>query len=154
MRILQWLISLPVDLAVSLSVFPLAPIVVALGKVPAWMMTPDNSIDGDEGHLARWQGKSAYLRRVAWLWRNRAYGFTALNADGIDILDVTTKGNPATSNRPFTPGWCLRTVDGYWHLYAILPYGKRFARINLGWKLWQGANFGQYVATINPVGKA
>lgn len=152
-RILQWLVCLPVDWFMSLIVFPLAPIVVALDCVPAWMMTPDNPIDGDEGHVARWAGKSKYMQHVAWLWRNKAYGFTALNADGITEYDVATYGNPKIGNNPFVPGWCLRTVDGYWHLYVILPYGKRFVRINLGWKLWGGANFGQYVSTINPLGK-
>jgi len=148
-----WFLYVLPSFVVDLAAILLAPFVVALDCVPRWMMTPDNPIDGDAGHLERWAGKPAYLRRVAWLWRNKAYGFRAFNARGVNYFDVRDRGTPNVSDKPFVPGWVLRTAGGYWQLYAIVPYGKRYARINLGWKLWPGPNFGQFVATINPWGK-
>lgn len=150
---MKWFLYLIPSLLVDLAAIVLAPFVVAIGRVPQWMMTSDNPIEGDAGHQARWAGKSKYRQKVAWLWRNKAYGFTKFNAKGIDVFAVEERGNPAVSDKPYTPGWCLRRVGPYWHLYAIVPYFGRFVRVNLGWKLWRGPNFGQYVATINPCGK-
>lgn len=152
-KFLQWVVSVPVNFAVELGAIILAPLAVAIGKVPQWMLTSDNPITGDEGHEKRWEGKPEYLKKVAWLWRNKAYGFTQLNADDAGNV-AKVYGQSDVSNRPWKPGWQLRVTDnGYWQFYAILPYKNRYARINLGWKLWSGANYGQYVCTVNPVAK-
>lgn len=49
-----------------------------LPKCLSWFDTPFDTADGDRGHQERYPGTSewdTYVRRVAWYWRNCAYGF-------------------------------------------------------------------------------
>lgn len=73
---LRWLSFLPASLAFDIFGRLLTPLVVLFadkdGWLPSWLwwwQTPDNSIDGDAGHLARWGTSTAplaaYVRRVA-----------------------------------------------------------------------------------------
>jgi hypothetical protein len=117
-------------------------------------VTPDNPITGDEGHEARWAGRSEYMKKVAWLWRNRAFGFAAGVLKATTIGPVLTTGSPAVSNRPLVEGVVLReTPEGYWQWYCVrkMPWGKCL-RVNLGWKLWDHpskSTFGQYVCAVS-----
>ena len=68
---LRWLCFLPASLAFDVFGRLLAPIVVLFtdndGWLPSWLwwwQTPDNSIDGDADHLARWGGVAVEKLRL------------------------------------------------------------------------------------------
>ena len=158
-RGLQWLVYLPANFLMLALAYALAPVLagyttaIGVSVMPAWLSlfaTPDNPLDGDAGHRARWPDNSpwgAYKRRTAWLWRNPINGFTIgpLGAKGVLVPFVL--GNPGITDNPYTPGWCLRlTIEGYWQIYYISPsWHGIFARLNFGWKLWGPKPSGQYV---------
>ena len=156
-----WALLLVPNIVVDLAAFPLAPLLALLDERTAddlfsWFLTPDNPMTGDAGHEARWLGKSVYLKKVTWLWRNRAYGFSSTVLRARSNGPITVVGNPAVSNRPIVEGSVLRTTpEGYWQFYFVKRTFKgRCLRINLGWKLWgtpgDGPLFGQYVFSANP----
>lgn len=164
MKILRWLAYLLPDIAMSLAAFVVVPVAVyfrngnRLPRWARWFETEDNDIWGDDGHYARWANVHGYWKAVAWLWRNRAYYFGSRVIGAKTIGPVEVRGNPAVSNRPYVPGWCLRTTpEGYWQLYVIKGWGRnRLVRLNLGWKLWGSfshPNFGQFVFALNPWAK-
>ncbi len=77
-----------------------------------WFQTPDNPIDGDAGHLARWGDSMEpwprYVRRVAWLWRNCGYGFN-INVIGFHHQDGDVKeviGDPTVGDNSGVSGVC------------------------------------------------
>jgi hypothetical protein len=153
-RVAQWLAYVPFDLLLSLAAFLWAPVAVAIDRVPGWMLAPDNPPEGDSGHVERWRGRSAWMQRVAWLWRNRAYNARWLFARSAG--PVRLRGNKDATNKPVVvEGKCVRTTpEGYWHVYLIrrLP-GGFVLRANLGWKLWDSTGallFGQMVFYVNP----
>jgi len=161
-KILLWLALLIPTLVVELAAFPFAPLIALLDEATAkkrfsWFLTPDNPMTGDAGHEARWAGKPIYFKKVAWLWRNRAYGFSHLPLVRARSLGpVTVNGNPAVSNRPFVEGLVIRTTaEGYWQFYYVKQTTRaRCLRVNLGWKLWgspMSATFGMYVFAVNPL---
>lgn len=145
---MRWLWLAPLDFMVSLLAYPLAPSIVLFtstaGDSPRWCwpwLTPDNPIDGDDGHLERWPGgyrRQVFCRRVAWLWRNRGYGFSYRVA-GMDAHGpIYYRGNPRVSDAPMSAGWCWATCNGGWMLYVYWPWwrsARRGLRIYLGWKL-------------------
>jgi hypothetical protein len=178
MKILHWLVYLPLSLLMDAAAFLAAPFAALArkdGSLPRWARwfeTEDNDCYGDEGHWARWfpEGRpltreldaslKGYIAAVAWLWRNRAYYFNrhVIGAKVTPTTPVLVTGNELVSNRPYVPGVVLRrTPDGYWQLYVIKGWGKnRLVRINLGWKLWgdpKHPNFGQFVCSVNPWAK-
>jgi hypothetical protein len=137
----------------------LAPLVVLMahkdGELPIWLGwfgTPDNSIDGDAGHRERWAGSSTYMRRLAWLERNSAYGFSSGVLRAKTLGPVTVRGDAAVSNIPLREGLVVRTTpEGYWQWYYVHAWTDTLClRLNFGWKLWgdpAGATFGQFVCT-------
>lgn len=175
MNLLKWVAYLIPSIAMDIAAYVVVPIAVAfqksdqLPKWARWFETEDNDIFGDAGHFDRWfpWGGDPWTARgrfygwqmaTAWLLRNRAYYFSSNVIGAKTSGPVTVHGNPAVSNRPYVPGWCLRTTDeGYWQLYVILGWGKnRLIRLNIGWKLWgdtEHPNFGQYVFAFNPWAK-
>lgn len=156
-----WLLYLPLIAIVCALAFPLAPVIALFAdshgdvklsdKNPLRLwLTPDNPIDGDSGHFERWADFVAahpiigmYVQRVAWLWRNKAYGWrwTVLNTwvQSDDALLWT--GDPSTSDKPYHPGiWAATTsrnpITARWMLYLVLPSIRgKCLRIYLGWKL-------------------
>ena len=116
---LKWLLYLPASLAFDIVGRLLAPVVVLFadedGWLPSWLwwwQTPDNSIDGDAGHLARWGTSTAplatYVRRLAWLWRNCGYGFN-VDVIGFHHQDGDTKqvfGDPTVGDTSGVSGVC------------------------------------------------
>ena len=161
MKIITWLMLLLPNLLMDLLAFPLAPFIAALDEQTAkeffsWFLTPDNPMTGDGGHEARWAGKPIYVKKVAWLWRNRAYGFGVRVLGARSAGPVQVKGNPHVSNRPLLEGLVLRsTPEGYWQLYYVKSTLRgKCLRVNLGWKLWGNPGepiFGQYVFSVNPL---
>jgi hypothetical protein len=160
LRFLQWVALVVPALFVSLAAFPLGPIIALLPEDQArrrfaWFVTPDNPLTGDAGHVERWKGWPTYIQKLAWLWRNRAYGFSVNVLRAKSNGPVAVRGDPAVSNRPLKEGLVIRTTpEGYFQLYYIKrTMEKRCLRVNLGWKLWNEPGhpmFGQYVASINP----
>lgn len=138
-----WMLLAPIDMMVALLAFPLSPFIVlftsANGHAPrlAWpWMTYDNTIDGDSGHLARWAGRPVWMRRIAWLWRNRGYNFSyhvcgVATDKPVCIIAGRTFWNDANPR-----GWCIATCGKAWMVFVWLPYSAtRGLRIYLGWKL-------------------
>lgn len=138
-----WLLLGHLDMMLSLLAFPLAPFIVMCtskgGITPAWAwpwLTHDNTIDGDSGHMERWAGKPAWMRRIAWLWRNRGYNFS-YHICGVE----TNKPVHIVAGRQFwndsnPRGWCMATCGRAWMIFAWLPYSANHGlRVYLGWKL-------------------
>lgn len=138
------------DFVVSFLAFPLAPFIVLFtnkeGESPSWAfpwLTYDNIIDGDAGHLQRWPDDGTklqtYLRRVAWLWRNRGYNYSYYQVGAEPAGTIRYKGTPLFWKRENPKGWCYAKCDNAWMLFAWWPYPlfgiKRGIRVYLGWKL-------------------
>jgi hypothetical protein len=124
--------------------FLLSPVIALFvnsqGWLPSWLwafQTPDNSCDGDEGHWMRWENRSAYVRRTAWLARNRAYGFKLLTI-GCWHQGYTVAGDSTIGNRHnASPGsFFLRGNLGNWYYKTIKPIGFNYCiQLALGWQL-------------------
>lgn len=174
MMYLHWAILAPLSLLMAIVgrlLCPILPLFVEEdGYLPDWLwwfQTPDNPCDGDEGHWERHPGTDAwstYKRRMAWFWRNVAYGFD------IEILGAKCKagdfleesGDLETDTKPAHSGWVYRELkrDGkaiYWQFYFVYQYPfwkSRCIRGNLGWKLWnyEGETVTvQWTGMINPL---
>jgi hypothetical protein len=143
-----WLLLGPFDLLINLLAFPLAPLIVLLtspaGAPPTWAwpwLTDDNPIDGDAGHQLRWPDHGTWLRRycrrVAWLWRNRGYGFSTKMTGRTCSGPSFFVGDRLVSDDPYHPGACYITNGQLWEYYAILPvFGTRlYLRFRFGWKI-------------------
>lgn len=166
-----WFVVLIFDLGFTVIACLLAPVLPlfaqANGYLPnglSWFQTADNSLDGDAG----WQDPAErplvnrlprYLRRVLWLWRNPAYGWSCTVTNRVVPAGVAPAcyGNPLVSNRPYTPGWRRLVAAGTWELYFVGPslFG-RCVRIRLGWKVGNliGSSAGgscQFVCSPNPL---
>ena len=148
-NILAWISLTFFSLIVNLLAFPLAPVIAFISlnnEVPSvfnWWMTPDNEIDGDEGHRARWPDNSTnwdrLKRRVAWLWRNRSYGFDYDVCGRVIGDNLTTYGDVLVSDRTPVSGYLFQWDEkGTWAFYLVKPYSfkkDRCIRIRLGWKI-------------------
>lgn len=152
-----------VDLLFTALAYLLAPALPAFAKdgwLPNWLwwfQTPDNSLDGDDGWKAKplW-GAPRYLRRVLWLWRNAAYGFSwgVLAVGRPDGTVIKAIGDPLTSNLPGHSGWYFKKLMYYtevlaFQFYFVRQWGQtaKCLRVNMGWKLWQERKC-QFVCTI------
>lgn len=144
---MKWGFVAIVDFIVGLLAFPLSPLIVLLtnqaGISPAWCwpwLTSDNPIDGDEGHMERWPDNGTnwrvFCRRVAWLWRNRGYGFSERIAGAKMIGKSVFYGDREISSDPYHSGWCYVTNNSAWEFYAIYAWNPWLClRIRLGWKI-------------------
>lgn len=113
----------------------------------SWFQTPDNPCDGDAGHWERHPGTdwwSTYKRRVAWFWRNVAYGFD-ISVLGVEVRstdDLIFDGDRDVGAKPPRSGWQWKKIvrDGEvvaFQLYGVHQYRawpQRCLRVNLGWK--------------------
>lgn len=149
---LTWAGTALVDMAISLLSFPVAPISAAasLSKYTRWVcntlfwpfQTHDNDFDGDGGHWGRWPDNGTrwrvYCRRVAWMWRNRAYR-AAYHWFGRDLVGQLREwGRQDVSNRPLRQGISFEFDEaGTWELYLVIkwPFLNRCFRLRLGWKI-------------------
>jgi len=153
---LRWLCYLLISLPMELLAILLAPVLPlfarprygpidngnAYGVEPRlprwldWFATPDNSLLGDEGHKARWRGRSQYLQMVAWLLRNRLYGFRwSVLAAPLERSAIHWSGNLNIRNRQHGVAGLLRVrMGGYWQYKRITPlWLGRCLQLNLGW---------------------
>ena len=153
----------------SLIVSPILPLFaredIPGGNLPHWLNwfeTPDNPLDGDQGHKDRHVNSSKYWQRTCWLARNRCYNFT-INVIGFELLPghlIIEEGDKLTGNRPIHPGIMKRKVVGtdIFQYYQVHQWGfnkNKCMRINTGWKLWNRRTPGkslkcQYVFSFNP----
>ena len=150
---LLYLILVPISLLITLLAVILAPVMVvfkvekewwcdnhsyrAVGPVlPSWLnwfMTPDNTLDGDAGAVAR-NGKG-YWAKVLWLWRNPLYSYmlkylTAPYSTKV-LGDKTIKdGDNAKA------GWCFVRANGLFQFAYVTDLGNGECRMgNLGWNI-------------------
>lgn len=157
MYIIWFLLVIP-NILMSFLAFPLAPFIVLLGapKWCSWFLTPDNTIDGDEGHWERWPDNGTrwriYCRRVAWLWRNRAYGFSWDTCGRKCYGETVFKGERYVSDRAKIYGICRAYNGKTWECYSYTNHGFFDLRVRLGWKIpqneltWEGKKM--YVCSI------
>lgn len=117
---------------------PVAFIAAAWPASFAWFLTPDNPIDGDVGHQQRTAGWTPYWRRVAWLLRNRAYGFK-WGPLGCAAAPFEAIGNMAIKNRDngVAGSLCLHQVGPpFWYRKTIVPLGFGYClQLAFGWQL-------------------
>lgn len=153
-----WIILALLDFLVSLAAFPLVPLIVLFDS-PWWSwpwMTHDNTIDGDGGHMERWQGKPVWMRRIAWLWRNRGYNFSYYITGSDAIKPVRIVAGRAFWKDANPRGYCIAHSGSIWMIFAWLPYSRnRGLRVYLGWKLRGAIDSGKpqramLVTHINP----
>ena len=179
MRMLKWILILPLDILTTLLAYLIAPILalfadgegdVTLHKynpLRLWL-THDNPIEGDEAHYERWADWTSkhglFVQRVAWLWRNKAYGWSyyvwSVKVKPEDQMKVG--GNPDVNyGDPHGKFWAVHKKG--WMLYATgnSLFG-RYWRIYIGWKIRSPAKkrlrgevqtedyVGQYVCAFTP----
>lgn len=143
------------------------------GHLPKWLSwfdTPFDTADGDRGHQERYPGTSAwdtYVRRVAWYWRNCAYGFD-MRVCGVrvnpDSDEITVDGDPDIGDQTGISGTCRWKAyrDGKliaWQYMFVKHYCifgiNKCIRIGLGWKIWDDEKLreepAQYWIYFNPV---
>lgn len=138
-----WLAILPFVLLMEVVAVLLAPVLPLFSwdaKLPVWLswfQTPDNNLMGDDGHYARWSGKSPYLQMVAWLLRNRAYGFK-WGICGTAAKSYRCYGTPGIGNRhSYKPGkMFLFDNEGFWYYKCVAPITDSYCwQIAFGWQL-------------------
>lgn len=144
---IYWLALLPFSIAgtaLALLLAPLLPLAADRGGwLPRWLwwfQTPDNPLDGDAGHLARWDYAMSYAQRVAWLVRNPFYGAEwdgPLAAEIPADVPVWVKGDPWIKNRAQArAGWYFCIVGEYWNFRGIWHLaGDTALMLEFGWKL-------------------
>jgi len=105
-----------------------------------YLLTPDNTLDGDSGHRGRWPGDTfvlVFLRRTAWQWRNTLYNFR-YDLMGVKVVgsQVAWSGDTSVESNLAGAGWQYGGYPGAFSYFAYFPYGnrKRGVRIYLGWK--------------------
>ena len=96
-------------------------------------MTPDNTLDGDAGAVAR--NGVGYWSQVKWLWRNPAYSFALryLNSP----YETTVSGDKTIKdNDNAKAGWCKVSANGLFQFTSVTPIGfSRCIYINMGWNI-------------------
>ena len=151
-----WLVFVVCEVVLSLLAYPLSPIISFCSlvfpetKYPKlysfwfWIwLTHDNTMDGDEGHIKRWplcdNWIITFLRRTAWMWRNKAYNASYWWFGRVITGKLHQKGNHCVGNRPLVRGWSFEYDDkGTWEFYVVQPVSfskKKAFRIRLGWKI-------------------
>lgn len=138
-----------------------------------WFDTLDNTLDGDVGLYPNFPasgwGWRRWWRRVMWLCRNCAYGFsqTVIAAQLYTDHVVKTYGDAKIENKPDgKSGWLVCVVRGAdgkvrtWCVMLIYQWGTsgRCLRSYLGWKIKEDAQAGRvkeharrmHVFNLNP----
>lgn len=152
---IKYLFMVPISLVLTyLVAYPLTPILPlfavqkewwcdnhsyrAVGPVlPTWLnwfMTPDNTLDGDAGAVAR--NGTGYYAKMKWLWRNAAYSY------GIRYIQApyttVVKGDPTIKdNDNAKEGWCMVVCNGLFQFrYVKRMFGPSSCLYcNFGWNI-------------------
>lgn len=130
----------------------------------SWFQTPDAPLDGDSGfqYVATWV-KWRYARRVMWLWRNPAYGFSwsVLAAHAPQGVPIDSWGDLTSNDDPYKAGWSFTRIRGthYWQVrFFIKTISGKCLKARLGWKMKYDALYGgvtsgkpyKFTFTCNP----
>ena len=179
--VLKWFLLIMPSVAMSVFARLLCPILPLFandeGYLPDWLwwfQTPFDSLDGDDGSWERHPGTDAwstYKRRVAWLWRNAAYGFD-MRVCGIkvdpDADRIVYEGNPDIGDISGQSGKCKwfaykgntdELIAWQWmfvqHYSLLNGRIKKCVRVGLGWKIWSQEKLydepAQYWIYFNPL---
>lgn len=148
--IVQWVFLFIASMIINLLSLVLGPFIAIYSlykPVPKWLnwfLTHDNDIDGDPDHLQRWTGESKwkkFLRRTAWLWRNKGYTFDYDVCGRILGNTLVNKGDPETSDAKKAGYIFQYDENGTWEYYLVKPYSfkkDKCLRIRFGWKIADG----------------
>ena len=162
---MKWIFLLFANLIFTILAVVLIPVISLFvdkdGWLPKWLwwfQTPDTAIGKSEWFLANAAPYKApstwwetYANRMAWLFRNPAYGFDlgvlAYNTKDGDVLKVRgtrTMDGVVVENDPKIingdvrhAGWFYATKGSAWQLYVVHHWNENHCtKLNLGWKLW------------------
>lgn len=148
--IVQWVFLFIASMIINLLSIILGPFIAIYSlykPVPKWLnwfLTHDNDIDGDQDHLKRWVGESKwrkFLRRTAWLWRNKGYTFDYDVCGRVIGNTLVNKGDPETSDAKKAGYIFQYDENGTWEYYLVKPYSfkqDKCLRIRFGWKIADG----------------
>lgn len=106
----------------------------------SWFDTPDNSLDGDDGHAGCYARYPAYLRHMLWLYRNSVCGFR-IDALGYTYIPgvtyVWSSGDPRINrNNGITGTFFCLTGDDHWQWKCVKKLVGDFGiMFNFGWQL-------------------
>ena len=148
--IVQWVFLFIASMIINFLSIILAPFIAIYSlykPVPKWLnwfLTHDCGIDGDPDHLQRWAGESKwkkFLRRTAWLWRNKGYTFDYDVCGRILGNTLVNKGDPETSDAKKAGYIYQYDENGTWEYYLVKPYSfkkDKCLRLRFGWKIADG----------------
>lgn len=148
--IVQWVFLFIASMIINILSIILAPFIAIYSlykPVPKWLnwfLTHDCGIDGDPDHLQRWTGESKwkkFLRRTAWLWRNKGYTFDYDVCGRILGNTLVNKGDPETSDAKKAGYIFQYDENGTWEYYLVKPYSfkkDKCLRLRFGWKIADG----------------
>jgi hypothetical protein len=149
-----YMLLVPINLALTLLAFIIAPILPlfavqkewwcdnhsyrAVGPVlPSWLnwfMTPDNTLDGDAGAVAR--NGTGYWAKVKWLCRNPAYSFELHYLNTPYTTEVS--GDPTIKdNDNAKEGYCFIRANGLFLFRCVVRIfnTNRCIYCNFGWNI-------------------
>ncbi|WP_420996252.1 DUF7338 family protein [Cupriavidus sp. 30B13] len=190
MMIVRFVFFWLADFAVNVTAYTLNPLLAlfanSAGQLPAWLrwfQTYDASLDGmgADGKIEpRFVASTSWLRdeagqprnqfyryicRVAWLYRNNAYGFAidvlgavgpfAEVGSGMELSLPALQAVPG-NRYPAQGGWRLelyRGSDGrmYFHYWLVKDRGNgQCHEANVGWKIAPGSDRAQLVCRYSP----
>jgi hypothetical protein len=144
MKILKWLLLLPIHILIIITRYPLAPIAVLLCSSAdrkqltdwRWLETIDNDLAGDTGwrneHIKPGSDPLSFWNRVRWLWRNGG------NSANYNLLGCAYDPNLPPLNT--AGGVCLSRRDGYWLLRKFIPLFGKYLELFWGWGLYGPVN--------------
>lgn len=148
--IAQWVFLFIASMIINILSIILAPFIAIYSlykPVPKyfnWFLTHDCGIDGDPDHLQRWTGESKwkkFLRRTAWLWRNKGYTFDYDVCGRVIGNTLVNKGDPETSDAKKAGYIFQYDENGTWEYYLVKPYSfkkDKCLRLRFGWKIADG----------------
>lgn len=94
-----------------------------------WFQTPDNSLDGDAGFLAK--HNPCWWSKVQWLWRNPFYGFAVKYLHGTSGMSYSGDLHCDESH----PGHLLVKGQGLFQYVLFKPLFGKTLYLNLGWNI-------------------
>lgn len=115
-----------------------------LPKWMSWLMTPDNSLEGDGGwQHQHWQWRfkfptpiASYIGCVGWLWRNPAYAFGMKYIDGMRNISYTGDNTIGDNQTAKEGSVYVECGDLFQYVYVkrILNTNKCLY-VNIGWNI-------------------
>lgn len=110
----------------------------------SWLMTPDNSLDGDYGwQHEHWQWRwklpsklSTYVGYVGWLWRNPAYSYGMKYVDGRGTPEVAGDPTIGDNNTAREGKLLVKTASLFQYVYVKRIFNtSKCIYVNIGWNI-------------------